>query len=877
MMHSSRLSDFLKSRVCFDKKRLERFGAQAAFFLAGFFLTVLNPLYAQCVLSGTITDRNSGEPLSFVSVYVKGQTQLGAVSNLSGYYQLNLPVGADSLEIAFQYVGYRTEVRSVLPKGTAISLDVSLEQVALPLQGVEITADAEDPAYAIMRKVIARRDEIKAGRPAYECKAYVKGLIRLLDTPEQVFGQEVGDMGGVLDTAGTGVLYFSESFSELKVVPPDLRQERVIASKVSGSDDFGINSVFNAGLDVYENTLPFDRPIVSPIGDQALSFYRYRLEGTYFDAGGREINRISCWPRAKDGPAFAGMLYVLEDEWVLTAAELSISGASMNQPALDSLVYRLSWVPLGEQQAWLPWSQSLQFSGHVFGFVFGGYFMNRYGEYDFPEKAALKAQINKREVFVVEPDALEQGRTYFDSLRPLPLTEEEQLDYHKKDSLQAIWESPAYQDSLDRVANRFTTMALLAGYTHRNTRKRRQWGIYSPLSLTGFNAVQGVYYGSGGFFKQSFDKKGYRYLKLNAVFDWGYAEHILRPRASAVFHLNEMNQAELSLSGGLQASSLNGLPVPTAAQNELASLYAKRNLLRLYEKAWIGISWEQELWNGFWAEMSLSAFRRRALNNHSQYSFLKRDAFYPTNHPDGVSAGEEVFASHEGSLLEVEFRWQPGQRYMLLPDRKIPLGDARPEFGLSLRRAFPASLPFACLPCGEDGGGVGAALDYLYLKVSYRQREWSWGPFGKSELFLQAGFFPYAKQLYLPDQFHFAGNRTYLMGRTQDLYRQFLRLPYFKYSTAAPHAELHWQHHFGGLLTDHLPLIRKWNIATVFSARGLLVQDRQPYGELALGWENLGFGAFRFWRIDVAVGFAEGQRPDWGVFLSSSFDLGGGR
>ncbi|HHJ51120.1 MAG TPA: carboxypeptidase-like regulatory domain-containing protein, partial [Phaeodactylibacter sp.] len=139
MMHSSRLSNFLKSRVCFDKKRLERFGAQAAFFLV-IFLAALNSLQAQCVLSGTITDRDSGEPLSFVSVYVKGQTQLGAVSNLSGYYQLNLPAGTDSLEIAFQYVGYRTEIRSVLPKSAAISLDVSLEQVALPLQGVEITA-----------------------------------------------------------------------------------------------------------------------------------------------------------------------------------------------------------------------------------------------------------------------------------------------------------------------------------------------------------------------------------------------------------------------------------------------------------------------------------------------------------------------------------------------------------------------------------------------------------------------------------------------------------------------------------------------------------------------------------------------------------------
>ncbi len=834
-------------------------------FLLFFGLSV-NFLPAQFALSGYVTDKDSGEALSFVSVYVKGRTDIGAVSNLSGYYQLSLPFGGDSLEIVFQYVGYQTESRFVLPKGPGRQrLDVVMSQVAIALESVEVTADAEDPAYAIMRKVIARREEIKTARPPHRCKAYVKGLIRLLDTPGEIFGEEVGDMGGMLDTSGKGVLYFSESFSELTIIPPDLKRERVIASKVSGSDDFGVNSAFNAGLDLYQNTLPFDRPIVSPIADQAMRFYRFHLQATYFDEEGREINRIRCWPRSADGPAFSGTLYVLEDEWVLTAAELSLSGSSMNQPALDSLVYRLSWIPLN--RAWLPWAQSLQFNGHVLGFVFGGYFLNRYGEYAFPEKSVLQEEINKREVFVVEPDALEQGRTYFDSLRPLPLTEEERLDYRKKDSLQAIWESPAYMDSLDREANRFTSMALLGGYTHRNSRKRRQWGVYSPLAMSGFNAVQGLFYGSGGFFRQNYDKKGHRYLKLDARFDWGYAEHIFRPRGSAVFHFNEINRAELRLEGGLLLRSLNELPVPTTAQNELASLYVKRNLLRLYEQARVAASWKQELANGLWVDWQLATFRRRALRNHSQYSFLKRDAFYPTNHPDGKTPGEQLFAPHAGTLLSLSFRWYPGQRYMRLPDRKISLSEERPELGLHLRWAFPLS------PFGKWEEGLAAGPDYLNLSLSYRQREWSWGPLGSVELFMQAGFFPFAPRLYFPDYYHFAGNRTYLMGRTQDMYRQFLRLPYFAYSTSAPYAELHWQHHFKGLLTDRIPLIRKWNIATVFSARALAVQNRRPYAELALGWENIGFGLFRFWRLDVAAGFSRGQKPDWGVFLSTSFGL----
>lgn len=58
-------------------------------------------------LSGTITDRESGETLIGASVQVQGQAQ-GTTTNEYGYYSFNLPA-RDSLQIEVSYVGFQSQ------------------------------------------------------------------------------------------------------------------------------------------------------------------------------------------------------------------------------------------------------------------------------------------------------------------------------------------------------------------------------------------------------------------------------------------------------------------------------------------------------------------------------------------------------------------------------------------------------------------------------------------------------------------------------------------------------------------------------------------------------------------------------------------------
>ena len=90
-----------------------------------------------------------------------------------------------------------------------------------------------------------------------------------------------------------------------------------------------------------------------------------------------------------------------------------------------------------------------------------------------------------------EPKANKKDSVFWNSLRPVPLTEEELNDYIKKDSLQELKSSKPYLDSLDRVSNKFNITDPLFGYTYRNTSNKWRLNYKGPGRGISFNTIQG--------------------------------------------------------------------------------------------------------------------------------------------------------------------------------------------------------------------------------------------------------------------------------------------------------------------------------------------------------------------------------------------------
>ena len=69
-------------------------------------------------ISGKVTDKKTGEPVSFMNVYYEGKG-IGTTTDLDGNYTVESRVGLN--ELTFSFVGYKTKVVK-LPRKPTTSL-----------------------------------------------------------------------------------------------------------------------------------------------------------------------------------------------------------------------------------------------------------------------------------------------------------------------------------------------------------------------------------------------------------------------------------------------------------------------------------------------------------------------------------------------------------------------------------------------------------------------------------------------------------------------------------------------------------------------------------------------------------------------------------
>ncbi|HEX5625406.1 MAG TPA: TonB-dependent receptor [Saprospiraceae bacterium] len=100
---------------------------------------VANDLWSQpkYTLSGYVRERDSGESMIGVNLYLENNPAVGTVSNAYGFYSITLPEGRHTL--VFSYLGYATERRTItLERDTVMDL---LMVQGVEMQIVEITGE----------------------------------------------------------------------------------------------------------------------------------------------------------------------------------------------------------------------------------------------------------------------------------------------------------------------------------------------------------------------------------------------------------------------------------------------------------------------------------------------------------------------------------------------------------------------------------------------------------------------------------------------------------------------------------------------------------------------------------------------------------------
>ncbi|MHB0755229.1 DUF5686 and carboxypeptidase regulatory-like domain-containing protein [Polaribacter sp. M15] len=799
-------------------------------------------------VKGKITDINK-EPLSFVSIYLDN-TVTGTTSNDNGDYVLELNK-TGRYTVVYQFLGYKTQKKEINITTLPFTLNIQLEEENIQLDEISISTK-DNPANRIIRNVIANKDKNTDKFAKYTAKFYSRGLYRIKDAPKKFLGQTMGDFGGGLDSTRSGIIYLSETVSEIKFQKkPKKFKENIIASKVSGRDNgISFNRAEDANINFYNNSVEFGNYLVSPISTNAFSYYTYKLEGSFYDKNGKLIDKINVIPKRKNDAVFSGSLYIVEDDWALYGADVTVTGTQVNIPVVDALQLKQNYNYSAENDAWVLISQSIDFKVNAFGFKFDGRFSSAYSNYNFSPDFNENTFTN--EVLTFEKEATEKDSVYWNQLRPVPLTKEEVKDYKIKDSIKVVRKSKPYLDSINKKQNKFNFLSPITGYTYRNSYEKWSLSFNGLIETLSFNTVQGFHTSLGASYFKSQDDKG-KWWSAGFDVDYGFSEKKVRPTFYFSKKWNNISRPRMYITGGVTTAQFNRRNPIKKLDNLIRSLTRRLNYLKIYEKEFARIGYSEEITNGVFFSSSLEYANRKPLFNTSNYSFArqsKNDPYTSNNPLEPNNFTSSVFETHKIATLNIGARFVFGQKYLSYPNQKFNVGnDKYPTLSVNYRKTFAA-----------DNSEFNADVFIASLKQNMNA-----GNYGKLFYYVRGGVFLKQKNIAFMDHLQVKGNQMFVVTDTNRK-NNFGLLDYYKFYTNDKYAEGHIEHNFKGALLGKVPLINKLNFHLIAGAKAMVMSDIKPYSEFSLGLENIGIGKWKFLRVDFIRSFHGTSKKD-GILL----------
>ena len=294
-------------------------------------LVVAMPIKAQ--ISGYIIDAENGDSIPFASVIYKGHG-VAVASNIGGRYSIARHNG---WQLTFSAVGYVSKVVDVTAK-TPSKLIVKLKPDNKMLKEVTVRTKKKkysrknNPAVELMRKVIERKKKTDLdNRDFYQYNKYQKITLAMNDiTADTLNSPRFKNRPWLKDQIEkcqyNNKLILPISVDETvtqKIYRKDPHNEKSI---VKGQNSSGVNDLFQTGdilttilKDVFTDVNIYDDqvrllqyPFTSPIGKNAIGFYRFYIEDTLYLDKDKCIH-LHFLPNNQQDFGFRGDIYILDD------------------------------------------------------------------------------------------------------------------------------------------------------------------------------------------------------------------------------------------------------------------------------------------------------------------------------------------------------------------------------------------------------------------------------------------------------------------------------------------------------------------------------------------------------------------------------------
>ena len=857
---------------------------------------LLPPIAAAQLFKGRVTD-TKGNPVPYASIYLK-ELKSGFATDDNGCFQTTLKVGNYTCEVSS--IGFTGQTLQVRIPATGLTRNIVLAERIYELREVSITKGSEDPAYAVMRRVIANAPYFRRQLKSYTAGTYLKGTGKMQEIPAILkLSKDVRKESKEV----LGKLFVMEDQREVQFVAPATWKSKVKAYSSSFPESVQIDLNLTT-INLYTPEL-FGK--ISPLSAGAFSYYRFQLDGCYVE-GEHVVNKIKVLPKKDNPKLLSGYLYIIEDVWCVSTADLTFKGGGLQgvikvtckeiqpsvflptsismearfdrlgvkaeatylsaihyakvevNPPLPGLAIEQEvavakrTVPKSKQQQKLA-EQIEKLSSKSDLTIREAYQLSKLVSRSVEEADTLRSKHRFERTSAsrnssVERDSLAEQKDslYWAAVRSVPLRPEELESYLRKerqslskDTLRKMNNAPGNGGSITVKSNGSLFSTFLLGKTFHSKNKKTWLQLYDLAGyVPEYNFVDGLWVGAKFTAGVKLSDAASLYFTPSAYYTT--ARRSVVGSGELVLDYAPRLGGKLQLSGGILTTDYNGESGESRLINGVASLWFARNDVKLYDKRFLSVNNHIELTNGLSLSSGLTWQRRSMLHNHVSQSMFGKKA------QSNLPPSEAFVPMPTNELLKLSFalEYTPAHYYRMVRGKKVYEESRFPTFALSYERAFPLS-------------GATLSPSYHRAEFSVHQRI-EFGMFNTLSWSANAGAYWNARQLQFPDYKHFAATRLPVTEREFD--NGFFLLNNYAYSTATRWAQAGLTWHTPYLLLKQLPFLKRSQFDEALHLRSLVVYGQHPYTEAgySIGFSNwiragvfVGFENLKYRSVGVAV------------------------
>lgn len=799
-------------------------------------------------ITGVVVEESTGDTIPFPSVQYKKE-KIATSGNAYGRFSIKCLNGE---KLTFSAVGYQ-ELTILIGPNTPSEMKITLKTDTKQLKGVTVKTKRSkysrknNPAVELMKRVIAAKKRTDlANHDYYQFNKYQKITFAINDIkPTELENEKLKKKKWLINQIETcpynNKLILPLSVDETVTRNIYRKDPKTEKSIIMGQSSSGVNDLIETGdilnnvlkdvftdVDLYDDQIRLlQYPFTSPIGKDAISFYRFYIVDTVY------VDRDKCFhlqflPNNQQDFGFRGEI------WILADSTLHVKRCNLTLPKksdvnfVDNLQIIQEYTRLPEGD-WALTTDDMFVEMSIAKFLTKAIVIRttRMSDYAFDE---LPDKLFKGKTKVLhESNAMMRDEAFWDKYRSVELTKSES-------SMDAFINNLSQQKAFKYII--FGVRAFIENFVETGSQNHPSKVDIGPINtMISSNFIDGVrtrisaqttanlnpHWFLSGYYARGWDSRK-NYYKGELTYSFNKKEYLPR----------EFPKRTLTLTSTYDVCSPSDKFMHTDKDNVFTALkWTKVEKMMFYNRQQLSFEREEE-W-GFRTTISLKTEENEACG----------DLFFKPLSMVGMEdamTGQGKFRTTEA---RIELRYAPGETFINTKQRRLPVNLDAPVFTLSHTTGIK--------------GFLGGDYDYNFTEASIYKRLWlnSWG---KIDILAKGGIqwnkvpfplliMPAANLSYIisDETFNLVNNMEFLNDRYASLDiswdlngKIFNRIPLLK--------KLKWREWLGikclwGTLTDKnnptLAANAGDGMLMEFPEGSYIMDSKRPYIELIAGIHNI--------------------------------------